>query len=241
MRLSGNNGGRGFTIIELLVACAVVGVLVVLVIGMVGQSFVAANRVKCASNMRQIGTALLLYAGEHEGRFPPTTHSTAALGTKGRYQSWIYQLTDYIGEVDRVRVCPADRADRRKKITESDGLTSYTLNDLIFDAETEDSPYSRLQNIPSHGRTMILFNVSDDRPINRGWDHAHCGEWTSWYGVLADVEVDRHRVGGRSEDRMKGSANYLFLDGHVENIKARDLRKIVDSGINPGAVPSEMP
>lgn len=31
----------------------------------------AANRVKCASNMRQIGQAILLYANEHKGQYPP--------------------------------------------------------------------------------------------------------------------------------------------------------------------------
>ena len=30
-----------------------------------------ANRVKCASNLRQIGQAILLYSNEHQGKYPP--------------------------------------------------------------------------------------------------------------------------------------------------------------------------
>lgn len=231
----------GFTLLELLAVVAVIGVLACLAIPAISNGLMAANRAKCASNMRQIGTAMLLYANDHDGYLPPTTHSTGALGKQGRYASWIYLLADYLDNMDRVRICPADNKERQKKILESDGLTSYVLNDLIFDSEEDPDlgtpAYNRVLSIPYPTRTIIMFNVSDDRAVNRGWDHAHCGEWTSWYGMLADVEVDRHRVGERSKDRLKGSANYLFLDAHVENITAKDMKKILDSGVNPGAIP----
>jgi prepilin-type processing-associated H-X9-DG protein len=32
----------------------------------------AANRIKCASNLRQIGQATMLYANDHQGRYPDT-------------------------------------------------------------------------------------------------------------------------------------------------------------------------
>lgn len=37
-----------------------------------------ANRVKCASNLRQIGQALAMYAESHGGQFPPTIEALAA-------------------------------------------------------------------------------------------------------------------------------------------------------------------
>jgi hypothetical protein len=39
-----------------------------------GRSSERANRIKCASNLRQIGQALLLYANENRGAFPRTTY-----------------------------------------------------------------------------------------------------------------------------------------------------------------------
>jgi prepilin-type processing-associated H-X9-DG protein len=219
-----------------MVVVAVIGALAALTIPVVGSVRVTAHRAQCASNMRQIGLALLAYAADHAGKLPPTTHTTAGMAD-GRYESWIYKLAPYLGDVDAVRVCPADNEARKARILQSDGLTSYTLNDIVFDPEDGMPPYNRLNLIPKPGQTMILFNVSDDRQIRRGWDHAHCTEWTSWSALLADVEVDRHRRGDRATNRLKGSANYLFADAHVQTIEAREMKRRVDSGLNPGAVP----
>lgn len=228
---------RAFTLVELLTVIAVIGVFAGIAVPVISHARVSANRAQCSSNMRQIGLALLAYASDHRGVLPPTTHTTAGLGIDGRYESWIYKLSPYLGDTDAVRICPADNDTRRKRILENDGLTSYVLNDLIFDPEDGAPAYNHLNRIPHPSRTMTLFVVSDDRAINRGWDHAHCGDWTSWPAILADIEPDRHRAGARAPDRLKGSANYLFIDGHVETIEARDLKARVNSGQNPGAIP----
>jgi prepilin-type processing-associated H-X9-DG protein len=46
-------------------------------IGSCTRSRYPANRVKCASNLRQIGQALLLYANENKGNYPRTTYVEA--------------------------------------------------------------------------------------------------------------------------------------------------------------------
>lgn len=228
---------RAFTLVELLVVLAILGVLTGILVPVVGMAMVKANQMACASNMRQIGSAIVLYANDNGGALPPTTHTTGALGASGRDESWIYQIGPYLGNLDRVRVCPADKQERKDRILSEPGLTSYVLNDIIFDPEDDAGRWNNLNRIPHPSETLIMFVVSDDRPINRGWDHAHGGEWTSWYAVLADIEPDRHRWGGRADDRMKGSSNYLFADGHVENISARDFKAKFDAGKNPAEVP----
>ena len=61
---------RAFTYIDLIVllCCLGLGILV----GCYGscRSRETANRVKCASNLRQIGQAMLLYAGDNGGHYP---------------------------------------------------------------------------------------------------------------------------------------------------------------------------
>ncbi len=47
------------------------GGLVLVSIPAMGSSRELANRIKCASNMRQIGLAMLLYANENKGAYPP--------------------------------------------------------------------------------------------------------------------------------------------------------------------------
>ncbi len=228
-------GGRdsrreGFTLVELLVVIAIVSVMVALAAPVVGSARSAAQQSKCLSNQRQIGTAIHLYANEHDGEFPPTTHTT---GSFHKERSWIFQLADYLGDVDSIRVCPADPPKRQQQILKM-GATSYVLNDLVFD----DYEFNRLLKIPYPSRTILLFILSESRAPSTTRDHIHGAEWTSWTAAINDIEPDRHRVGARAPDRMRGSANYLFADGHVENRAARDFKTIFDQGINPASVPT---
>lgn len=223
-----------FTLVELLAALAIIGTLAAVGTAAFSNGHAMANHAKCLSNQRQIGLALLSYANE-EGIFPPTTHST---GTFRRERSWIFQLAPYLGnepgEMDKVRICPAEPA-KRKEIIRQRNSTSYVLNDLVFDSPV----YHRPIRIPLPSRTLLLMVLSESRAPSTSRDHIHGAEWTSWTAALNDIEPDRHRVGGRSSDRLKGKSNYLFADGHVASIPAKDFKNFFDRGINPAAVPEK--
>lgn len=60
----------GFTLIELLTVIAIIGILAAILIPVVGAVRSAARTAVCKSNLREIGSALLLYAGDHDDRFP---------------------------------------------------------------------------------------------------------------------------------------------------------------------------
>jgi prepilin-type N-terminal cleavage/methylation domain-containing protein/prepilin-type processing-associated H-X9-DG protein len=225
-----------FTLIELLVVIAVIAILAGIAFPVFNGVQARAKQTACASNMRQIGAAMMLYCNENEGRFPGSTHDGRA------EQSWIFTLAPYLSKVDEIRICPADPL-RERRLAEKG--TSYMMNDFLVAPERDQEGhiignFASRQRLQYPARTLATF-IASDRATGLSADHAHCMSWRKgWKAVLADIAPDRHRSGAPSADRLKGSANYLYADGHVENHEARRVYELVElKRINIGKPPQD--
>ncbi|MCD8534005.1 MAG: type II secretion system GspH family protein [Verrucomicrobia bacterium] len=211
----------GFSLIELLVVIAIVAILASLLVPVLSQARMKAKRVRCASNMRQIGLGMRMYSDENRGSLPGAGH-----GLEATSESWIHLLKPYGITNPQLRQCPADKLAMART---QNGGSSYILNGYV--AIDQISPFGEmiesfryLDRIRRPVQTMILFEISDRIEPESFTDHAHSRAWTgNWQNVISEIQPDRHHSGKTASQHNSGLANYLFADMHVEALDAQNL------------------
>jgi prepilin-type processing-associated H-X9-DG protein len=235
---------RGITRLEVLVV-ALVGVLIAaMIVPACRHARTDASREVCLAHLAEIGKAMLLYANDHEGRFPqpggpgaiwgnmprwdaPTRQSAFGAAPDGRggkatISSAFYLLVKYAGLHPKDCVCPGDVGSTEFKLSDlHDSSEDFRLSDAWdFGPDAADHcSYACQSPFGPHG-----LSTSDDTRMaiaadRNPWLLTREGEPGRPELFQPDPvgarEPSERARRGNSPSHNRDGQNVLFVDGHV--------------------------
>jgi prepilin-type N-terminal cleavage/methylation domain-containing protein/prepilin-type processing-associated H-X9-DG protein len=178
----------GFTLIELLVVIAVIAILAALLIPALSRAKERSRRTFCASSLRQIALAALMYADEQEDTFPAQPADgklVQALGGDGRNY---YDLLMPLLINPQVWLCPSTKDGPGR-------VMSYHMNGLIITTNGLGSAA-----IANPSQTLLI---------------GESGQGTRWDSAYLRPDQTGGYLYDRPQIHHSGGGNATFVDGHV--------------------------
>ncbi len=92
----------GFTLIELLVVIAIIAILAAILFPVFARAREKARQTSCLSNVKQLGTSLMMYVQDYDERYP----AEVAAAVPGSDGGIVWQLNAYAKNM-QIWVCPS--------------------------------------------------------------------------------------------------------------------------------------
>jgi prepilin-type N-terminal cleavage/methylation domain-containing protein len=188
---------RAFTLIELMVVVAVIGLLVAVLMPAMGNARAQARRAACANNLRQIGVGMQIYISGNHDRFPYASFmpSFGPFPLDREKPIRIVDVLKFNVPLESFE-CPSDSS--------GDGRPDPNAGLTYFQSEGSSYEYRTMPRIG--GRTAKeIATLLSDRVDTTVADN-------SFY-IMRDYD-NFHGKGGKP-----GARRYLYSDGHVTDFE----------------------
>jgi prepilin-type N-terminal cleavage/methylation domain-containing protein/prepilin-type processing-associated H-X9-DG protein len=186
---------RAFTLIELLAAILIIGILAAILIPVAGAIRNKARETRCLSNLKNAGMAFYNYQAENRDRFPP-----ACKLINGKWEAFD-TLLGYTDATAELLHCPLDEIPRVRDLRPR----SYAMNDPLWQREFQ--PGVSLSDMDNPSRTILLSEWFVEG--NTTGSESYCD--------LGDPGTPAHANGS--------AHNILWYDGHTSRLPKNQLTK----------------
>ena len=188
---------NGFTLIELLVVIAIIAILAAILFPVFAKAREAARATSCRSNLKQLGTAAMMYTQDYDETWSPICCYTNNIAA-GNY-FWPYAIYPYVKNLGAYH-CPSDKY--------SNNAVSYLGNNYL--------DKSKLSAIVAPAQCVFIMDGTgavggNDDPTNASTGNGLNADYTIW------DSTERHTDMNNGLPRHNGVANVAFCDGHVKS------------------------
>jgi len=237
-----------FTLFELMVTITVIAILISMLIPTIGMIRASAHTVVCASNMRQLGVAMVGYSGDNNGRLIPAVECLIPSGPDTHVwgnsrASWDIRLADFSdGGTVGVTWCPSNTQAQRSVVTSSlsgrewTGRRSYAIpipypHGIVtvnpdhksicvswWDVEQHTSGSITAARVGDPSGTAML--VESWNFASMGWNNDFGQSWGA--GSFSNLDETVYPAYGLTT-KHRNRSNTLFCDGHIASTTRQEL------------------